>query len=287
MSNVSKIVVGYDGGSEARDGLQLGGALAKTMRAELVVAYALAPMLELQTSMAARFGAVFAQARSELPDRDFVIRELRDVSAPAGLADVASSEEAALIVIGSTHRGMLGRTFPGSVGERLLSRAQCPVLVAPRGFAHHEHFGVGLVGVAIDGSDESTVALQVAGELAVRLEAGLRVITIFPRADGDGAHVMETLAEDRAKDIQARAQEHLPSSLDVEFALEDGDASACLARHGVELDFLVIGSRGRGPLRRALLGGVSTKVMQSAPCPVLVVPRSAAAGLGPEVEVVQ
>lgn len=52
-----------------------------------------------------------------------------------------------------------------------------------------------------------------------------------------------------------------------------GDPAAVLAEHGVEADLLVVGSRGHGPLRRALLGGVSA-VTGAAPCPVIVVPRS-------------
>jgi nucleotide-binding universal stress UspA family protein len=40
------------------------------------------------------------------------------------------------------------------------------------------------------------------------------------------------------------------------------------------LDLLVLGSRGFGPLRRVLLGSVSSQLVRLAPCPVLVVPRS-------------
>ena len=43
------------------------------------------------------------------------------------------------------------------------------------------------------------------------------------------------------------------------------------------LDLLVIGSRGYGPVRRTLLGGVSAEVTRTSACPVLVVPRGAAA----------
>jgi nucleotide-binding universal stress UspA family protein len=39
-----------------------------------------------------------------------------------------------------------------------------------------------------------------------------------------------------------------------------------------------MGSRGYGPLRRVLLGSVSSHVMRHAHCPVVVVPRSASAG---------
>jgi len=87
---------------------------------------------------------------------------------------------------------------------------------------------------------------------------------------------MEVVLHDRGRDIQRRAELELPASLEVEFSLEDGDPPHALARHGVELDLLVIGSRGHGPLRRTLLGGVSAEVMRAAPCPVLAVPRTAA-----------
>jgi nucleotide-binding universal stress UspA family protein len=48
-----------------------------------------------------------------------------------------------------------------------------------------------------------------------------------------------------------------------------------LAEQSRELDLLVVGSRGYGPLRRVLLGGVSGALLQTAACPVVVVPRRA------------
>jgi nucleotide-binding universal stress UspA family protein len=62
----------------------------------------------------------------------------------------------------------------------------------------------------------------------------------------------------------------------VETLLKHGDPAATLEAQGVEVDLLVIGSRGYGPFRRALLGGVAAEVMRSAPCPVIVVPRASA-----------
>ena len=51
-----------------------------------------------------------------------------------GLHELAAAESAALIVVGSTHTGHLGRVRPGSTGERLLSGAPCAVAVAPYGY---------------------------------------------------------------------------------------------------------------------------------------------------------
>jgi nucleotide-binding universal stress UspA family protein len=269
-----KIVVGFDGGRESRDALHLGTTMAHVLGADIVLACALGPDVEFDVWATTHFAKVFDQARREVPGRDFAVRGLRDISAPAGLTDVATEERADLIVIGSTHRGSLGRISPGGVGERLLSRATCPVAVAPHGFANHEHLGLGLVGVAVDGSGESNVALEVAADLAVRLEAKLRVITIVPAGVANG-HVIRTMLQDRGAEIQRYAAERLPDSVEAEMVLEEGEPAAALSRHGIDLDLLVIGSRGHGPIGRMLVGGVSGEVTRSAPCPVLVVPRTA------------
>jgi nucleotide-binding universal stress UspA family protein len=58
-------------------------------------------------------------------------------------------------------------------------------------------------------------------------------------------------------------------------AADPGDAATELVERSRELDLLVVGSRGYGPVRHALLGSVTSKLMQAAACPVLVVPRSA------------
>jgi nucleotide-binding universal stress UspA family protein len=50
-----------------------------------------------------------------------------------------------------------------------------------------------------------------------------------------------------------------------------------LAAASAEIDLLVCGSRGYGPLRSVLVGGVSDRLTRQAPCPVIVVPRGAVA----------
>jgi nucleotide-binding universal stress UspA family protein len=63
----------------------------------------------------------------------------------------------------------------------------------------------------------------------------------------------------------------------VETSIERGGApgpALCDSAEALGADVLVVGSRGRGAIRRVLLGSVSTYVVHNAPCPVLVV-RSA------------
>jgi nucleotide-binding universal stress UspA family protein len=53
----------------------------------------------------------------------------------------------------------------------------------------------------------------------------------------------------------------------------DGEPAAALACASSDLDLLVCGSRGLGPLRTLLLRGMSHALVRRAACPVLVVPR--------------
>ena len=52
--------------------------------------------------------------------------------------------------------------------------------------------------------------------------------------------------------------------------MRQGREATELALQGVDLDLLVVGSRGYGPLRRTLVGSVSDELVRTAPCPVLV-----------------
>jgi nucleotide-binding universal stress UspA family protein len=62
-------------------------------------------------------------------------------------------------------------------------------------------------------------------------------------------------------------------SATVETSVEPGEAGPVLCEQAKTLnaDVVVVGSRGRGAIRRMLLGSVSTYVVHNAPCPVLVV----------------
>jgi nucleotide-binding universal stress UspA family protein len=68
----------------------------------------------------------------------------------------------------------------------------------------------------------------------------------------------------------------LPAGVDVEPELHvDVDPADALLAVSTHVDLLVCGSRGYGPLRSVLLGGVSRQLVDDAHCPVLVLPREA------------
>lgn len=265
------VVVGFDGSDEAYDALHLAERIRAATGRELILAVVdeNAPPIgdaggywEYQQN----YFAEMARKAIEFLGHSELIRRTASDSAPAALQQIAEQEEADLIVLGSTHRGPVGRVLAGSVGERLLGGSPCAIAIAPKGYASGIHPGIGIIGVGYDGGEESKRALEAARELALGSGSSLRLIGVAPDDDEEVALIDDELA----------AGSELCDETEVERCVLRGDAAAALADQGVELDLLVLGSRDYGPIRAVLLGGVSREVLRSAPCPVVIVPRSAA-----------
>ena len=290
------IVVGFDARQEAMDALSLGRELAAADEAELHVAV-------VQPRGGAPFERAVAGAKisEELDDQLFetATRALEGMdftrasldgslggrSAARALYEYAEERGGDLIVVGSSHRGKLGRILPGSVGESLLRGAPCAMAVAPRGFAGRKPGRFALVGVAYDGSEEAELALREAERVARALGAELRVITVVPTQAQfamKAALAGELLEDirDEFRDVLERGLSELAGGTKAEGVLREGDPADVLAQDAEGLDLLVMGSRGYGPIRGALLGTVSAAVTRTAACPILVIPRGGPAGRG-------
>jgi nucleotide-binding universal stress UspA family protein len=273
-----RIVLGYDGSERSRDALALTAHLAADSGGAVTVVCAFpfvgVPPADRERALAEESAPLFLAAERSLDGLAVSTRAVSDASPARALNDVAEESGADLIVIGSTHRGAAGRVFPGSVGERLLHGAPCAVAVAPSGYHSADHAEIGLIGVAYVNEPEADLALAAATDLAPVRHARLRLITVVdlrPRGV-----VFPDLLKEAAGEIEAdlrAAEDSLAADIEHEAVLLEGDPPAELAAQGVELDLLIMGSRGYGPLGTALLGSVSAEVIRTAPCPVLVVPR--------------
>jgi nucleotide-binding universal stress UspA family protein len=229
------------------------------------------------------------QLRAELDagDVELELRELRGASAARGLHEAAERESAGLLVVGSTDRGAIGRVLPGSTAERLMHGAPCPVAVVPHGW--RAGGGVHTIGVAYTDTEEGRAALEAAHALAVRAEGMLRVLTAVKVHAGAYGETEARRAGMRGKDFDEVEGEHrvraeaairervsgLADDVEVEVDAFLGDPADALIDVSRRLDLLVCGSRGYGPLRAVLLGGVSRRVAAEAHCPVIVLPRGA------------
>ena len=109
--------------------------------------------------------------------------------------------------------------------------------------------------------------------------ARLRVIRAFQPLGFDVPPGVSSGAGGSYNDtLHARAEEELEAAtadLDAERIFTVGDPARVLADESEELDLLVVGSRGYGPLRAVVLGGVAGRLVREAACPVIVLPRTA------------
>jgi len=291
MSGV--IVVGVDAHDQSRDATALGAALAGAAGAELVLVHVhpidpFADALAYQTGdedPLRREGETLlsraAEAAAPLTPRTMTVAAASTVG---GLHRVAARENAELLVVGSSHRGPVGRTLLGSHSERVLAGAPCPVAVAPHGLAGGSWTPRQIV-VAFDGSTEAHEALALARRLASETGAKLRLVgvAVGPLDRWEYQYTPDWREVEQRREAELRQMLRDEAGEGVETELRLGDAAEQLLDVSTETDLLVLGSRGYGPVRRVLLGSVSGRIVRDAPCPVIVVPRSAAVEV-PEVQ---
>lgn len=119
----------------------------------------------------------------------------------------------------------------------------------------------GTVAVGIDGSPGSSAALAEAVDEAVAQHRSLTVIHAGGPAPS-AHHVLEAAREE----VERRAP-----GLETHLVLHIGDPRDVLQAASRSAAVLVVGSRGRGPVRSLLLGSVSLATTRLAACPVVVV----------------
>jgi len=201
-------------------------------------------------------------------------------SAAAGLHAAAAATEADLIVVGSSHRGPIGRTLPGTTAAQVLHAAPCAVAVAPVGLHNASSVRLQKIGVGFDGEQQARQALAVAARLAREHHGRLHVITVLEPVTQTfgwaGAWMYPEFRTDAISDARAQitqALEHLSEPADAVQEILDGSAVTEMLRASERLDLLVLGSRSFGPIGRLLVGSVAARVAASCACPLLIFPR--------------
>jgi nucleotide-binding universal stress UspA family protein len=283
------VIVGAGHSAGTADALALGRWLATAQEAPLIVAVVHpapsaigsgrvdAEWVDHRHRAAER---VLAEARSTLDDPPGVeYRIVASSSAAHGLHDLAEQTGAAMLVVGSGAAAPAARIFAGSTAERLLAGSVCPVAVTPAGGGPAPGT-VGRIGVAYVDTPDGRAALNAAAGLARRSGSPLLLVTVVAGGDAALPFMIGDDAEraflDTARETYEEALRKAAASVtDVEtqWELRSGDVVEGLA--GLDdVDVLFCGSRGYGPTRRVLLGGVSGRLLRRAGRPLIVVPRA-------------
>lgn len=134
--------------------------------------------------------------------------------------------------------------------------------------------------LAVDGSGDATLALQTAVDMVDRTNSELHVVhvgLISPFVQPD------VMSPSQYENLKSGAQERLDVEVE-KIAAAGGEVTQAHLRMGrradeeiiklaedLEVEMIVVGSRGYGTLRRAFLGSDSDSIVRLAPCPVLIV----------------
>lgn len=283
-----KIIVGFDGSEQAEDALALGKLIAGHSGAQLVVAgvFQFDPLWGGRDPAFQEAEADYARDIERAANSVGAEAEAIPSSSPGrGLHELAEESGADLIVVGSAHHGKAGQILAGSVGMSLLHGSPCSIAIAPKGYSKLGDQRIAEVTLGFDGSEESGMALADAVELARASGALLKVVAVaeppvvsYGKGGGpnQGWHELKDAIKELMRERLVEAVESVPDDVRVESVLVSGEPATALAEIAIaDGGVLMLGSRAYGPLRRVLLGSVSTGLVRSAPCPLIVHPRPA------------
>jgi len=201
----------------------------------------------------------------------------------------ASDMKADLLVVGTHGRSGFERLVLGSVAEKVLRKAECPVLSVPSHAPDAVPSAPGLftrILCAIDFSDASTLALTYAMSLAQEANAKLTVVHVMQYDMGAALPVFEGIeayghltSNEFRRSYEERCREHLEKSVpdavraycSVETILKSGKAYEEILRVAAEQqsDLIAIGVHGRNVADRMFFGSTTNHIVRQATCPVL------------------
>ncbi|WP_030327716.1 universal stress protein [Micromonospora parva] len=286
-ANNAAVVVGVDGSESALRAVRLAATEAARQHRPLRVVHGFIwPLLHVPVSPAPDappggglrhraeelVEAAVNEAEATVPGLS-ISGEIIDGEAAAVL--VGESPTAALIVLGDRGLGGFSALVVGSVAVQVAAYADCPVLVA-RGTQRPDQ----PVLVAVDGSDASRRAADVAAETAVSLGVPLVAVHAYRHPGSSGPGDMQPLVYDEAK--LHREQERMLAGwltgltedhrgLRLTCQATRGRPGTVLAEASRSAQLAVVGGRGRGEVTGLLLGSVSQSMLHHAQCPVMVV----------------
>lgn len=266
-----RVLIATDLSDAADAALREGAALAAAKDDALAVVHVLPPLhpvsvLDERVTMTVRDRVARAIQR---PHELFV-----EVGAAHGeILKRAEAFRADVLVVGSYGHTAFKHLF-GSVAERVVRHAHCPVLVVRASAAK------GPVLVATDLSDLSLPAIKAGAEEARRRSASLRVVQALGFLELEmtylaalGSPTISVGASDEEASVRHLAAAVKRAGVDADCAIVQGPGAAAIVREAIRIEaqLVVVGAVGHTGLARLSLGGVAEKVARAAPCSVLVV----------------
>ena len=293
-----RILLAYDGSAGAEQSLRLADSIDWPADSTLRIAAVIEPTLvfvgapmasgldipppEVDAEITAYQQEQVTKAAQSLRSADRMVEGIVLRGRPATvLVDEATRFGADLVMGGSRGHGTITRLLVGSVSAEVVDRAPCPVLVS-------RTQSIKSVVFATDGSDPSGAAETVLSTWPMFEHLPIHVVSVAdvvqPWHTGIAPTMYRQVIDAHARDLAEAKAEHTRIAEETtarlrargrqaEAAMRTGDAAAEIitATAEVAADIVVIGSRGRTGIARAVLGSVARNVLHGSTASVLVV----------------
>lgn len=284
-----KVYVAYLATDGGRDAVALGVQLAHSLGAGLALGMVVPPdqtgafvsgdlVDQVLTDQAE---AWLEQAREQVPDDVEATTHIGVYDSIAeGIIAEAQRLDAAIVVVGATGGGILGRHSLGPVVNDLIHSAPVAVALAPRGQRHSRAATVRSVTCAVGARPGAEELLDAAIAGAERAGVPLRLVSLIavdlmPTArQGDEAKLEEARRHSAA--VLDEARNRLSGTVDVSSVVVLGDTVED-AVNGLEWhpgDLIMVGSSRLAAPRRLFLGSTAAKMLRVLDVPMIVVPRA-------------
>ena len=220
-----------------------------------------------------------AMISGEIMEKGDIIPMVRFGKPFLEIIQVAKENSVDLLVIGTHGRAGVDRFILGSVAERIVRKAPCPVMV----IKGRKYTGFKLIIVPIDFSDCSGKALEYAISTARSHNSRLTILNVYEESfiapyvnaanseeEADGIikeieRVNETKYEEFLKTIDFRGVEYdkllikgIPETEIVKTATEQ------------QADLVVMGTHGRAGVKHILIGSTAEEVVRTVHCDIII-----------------
>jgi nucleotide-binding universal stress UspA family protein len=290
MSQLSRIMVGYDLAEGGETALKSAVVLADRYRAAIRLVHVIEPLDSYQRishpltspytpeEIAQKTG-VKLQALVASPElaRLQVEYEVRKGKPFVELIIASKAWLADLIVVGGASR--TEEPFLGSTNERILRKALVPVMVAKKPLSVEAKTFLVPTDFSSCARKAAEEALMLAKSFSGRV-VFLHVLDLNPSYTIAYAHelgvsvpILPPSPEEIEPEWEAFLSDLPLEKIDWEKCTEEGQAATAIVHQAEQMqaDVIVIGTHGRSGLPHMLLGSVAEKVSRMASCPVLTI----------------
>ena len=296
MLQVRRVVCPVDFSPISKRALDHAAVIARWYEAELVVLHVI-PFLPTMFG----FPAAVDSAAVAAADADVVIPTLtefvaesetmvsgiqkmvRSGSPAVEILRYAAETDADLLVLGTHGRTGFERFMVGSVTEKVLRKASCPVLtVPPHGEDQPPRPVFARILCGADFSEVSNHAAEYALSLAQEANGGLTLLHVvdwmpdknfakYPQFDDAGYR--QVIMREARRQLDALVPAEARNWCEPDLRISCGKPYREILRIAAEdqSDLIVLGAHGHGPIDHMLFGSTTEHVVRQAPCPVLTI----------------